>query len=49
MKLKVLYCFQTPRAPFEGLKIPVGTPVTGVSRSNGADRCKWFLVELALM
>lgn len=49
MKLKELYCSQTARAPFEGLKIPVDTHVTGVFRSSGADRCKWFLVELALM
>lgn len=49
MKLKELYCSQNPRAPLGGLKIPVDTCVTGVSGSDGADRCKQFLVELALM
>lgn len=46
-KLKEPYCSQT-LAPFEGLKNPADTPVTVVSGSDGADKCKWFLVELVL-
>lgn len=47
VKLKGPYFSQT-LAPFEGLKNPPDTPVTVASGSQGADKCKWFLMELVL-